>query len=101
MAATAAPIPAAAGQAASLSVDAFNAAVPQAFYLLDSQAEMEALSDAALIVEGVRLPVHSQVRKKQGGRLSTDNASASMIGNSVAAFPHAQPCWCSACSPRC
>lgn len=34
---------------------------PQGYYLVDSQAEMEALSDAVLVAAGVRLPVHSQV----------------------------------------
>lgn len=40
----------------------FDAQQPQAFYLLDRRAELEALSDVSLVADGVRLPVHSQVR---------------------------------------
>ena len=40
---------------AAFSAEAFDAAQPQAFYLLERRAEMEALADATLIVEGTRL----------------------------------------------
>lgn len=47
--------------AAGFSPEAFDAANPQAFYLGERREELESLADAALVVEGTRLPVHSQL----------------------------------------
>lgn len=41
-----------------LSEEAFDAEQPQEFYLADE--DMAALADATLVVDGERLPVHSQ-----------------------------------------
>lgn len=49
------------GGAARLAFGSFNAGQPTAFYLLENRKDMEALSDATLVVQGTRLPVHSQV----------------------------------------
>ncbi|PRW33982.1 BTB POZ and MATH domain-containing 4-like [Chlorella sorokiniana] len=43
----------------------FDAEQPAAFYLLDSREGMEALADATLVVQDVKLPVHSQVLSLQ------------------------------------
>lgn len=47
--------------AAKLTPSSFDADQPAAFYLLDNREGMEALADATLEVQGVELPVHSQV----------------------------------------
>ena len=39
---------------------AFDQADPQAYYLIENREELEALSDAVLVAEGVSLCVHSQ-----------------------------------------
>lgn len=46
---------------AKLTPSGFDADQPAAFYLLDNREGMEALADATLVVQGVELPVHSQV----------------------------------------
>ncbi|PRW32688.1 cyclase-associated 1 [Chlorella sorokiniana] len=47
----------------------FDEENPQGYYLVDSQAEMVALSDAVLVAADVRLPVHSQVLSLQSSVL--------------------------------
>ena len=46
---------------ATLAPGGSDAARPAAFYLRDKQEVLESLADATLIVQGVELPVHSQV----------------------------------------
>ena len=46
---------------AAADLPQFDADNPLSYYMVDSQADMEALSDAVLVAAGVRLPVHSQV----------------------------------------
>lgn len=52
---------AAAAAACTFSVESYDPDAPQEFYLLDGGDELEQLADAELVVQGVRLPVHSQV----------------------------------------
>lgn len=47
----------------------FDADQPAAFYLLDNREGMEALADATLVVQGVELPVHSQLLSQQSRML--------------------------------
>lgn len=54
--------------AAALSLSSFDAEQPEAFYLLENRAGLEPLADATLVVEGVELPVHSQVRRFCSGK---------------------------------
>lgn len=54
----------------ALNIDAFSAASPQAWYLGDQLEKMEALSDAALLVAGTRLPVHRSILTMQSGVLA-------------------------------
>jgi len=46
---------------AAFRLEDFDPAQPQRFYLGQRQATLEALADATLVVEGARLPVHTQV----------------------------------------
>lgn len=56
--------------AAAFSAADFDPQQPAAFYLCGRLTEMEALADATAVVEGVRLPLHSQV----GGGAARVNA---------------------------
>ena len=54
---------------ATLDPDTFEEEQPQRWYLLEGQAEMEALSDAVLVAVGVWLPVHKAFLAYQSGVL--------------------------------
>lgn len=46
---------------ATLKFEDFDKGEPQRFYLLEASEEMEAMADATLVAEDIRLPVHTQV----------------------------------------
>lgn len=49
--------------AATPAISSFDAENPAGFYLLEKQARLEPLADAVLVVQGVELPAHSQVKQ--------------------------------------
>lgn len=54
---------------AAFEIEDFDENNPQAFYIVEQQQEIEGMADACLVVEGTRLPVHTQVLSLASGVL--------------------------------